>query len=105
MNNEVFKVKLLLKAYSEKDIIFSTHAEIRCIQRNISKEEVIANILNPKRLTYAIESNINKFDCYFLYSNTQCHRYILSLQKKAIIVTVVKINRRWQRIIEKRLRK
>ena len=44
-----FKEYLLkkLKSYSIKDIIISSHAEIRMIQRQISAEEVIDNIINP----------------------------------------------------------
>jgi len=77
------------------------------IQRQIDKEEVIENIINPKRLMYAIrdESKQDKYDCFFSYTKTICHRYVLIIKKNIIVVTVVKINRRWQKIAEKKLKR
>lgn len=109
MKNFKSLVVEMLKSYSEKDIILSAHAEIRLFQRQINKEEVINNILNPKRLEYALKEDAKnafeeKFDCYFQYSKTQCHRYVLLFTEKVVVVTVVKINRRWQKIVEAKLR-
>jgi hypothetical protein len=106
-----YKDYLLLKlsTFSKEDIIITTHAEIRMFQRQINKEEVINNILIPKRLKYALKENAEheieeKFDCYFEYSKTQCHRYVLVIKYNIIVVTIIKINRRWQRIVEQKLR-
>jgi hypothetical protein len=98
-----------LKLYSEEDIVFSDHALIRMVQRQIDKSEVIENILNPVRLEFAVReksasSSEEKFDCYFGYSKSRCHRYVLVLKKNVVVVTVIKINRRWQRIVEAKLR-
>ena len=100
--------KLIL--YSKDDNQFSNHAEIRMLQRQINKEEVINNIINPKRLEYAIKeesirSNEARFDCYFGYSKTQCHRYVLIVKHDVVVVTVIKINRRWQKIVESKLKR
>lgn len=108
INNKEYLIKKL-KKYTKKDIKISPRAEIRMIQRQIKKEEVIDNIINPKRLEYAIrqkcQEHEEKFDCYFGYSKTQCHRYILVIKYEIIVVTVIKINRRWQKITEQKLKK
>ncbi|MCD6476725.1 MAG: hypothetical protein J7K26_00975 [Candidatus Aenigmarchaeota archaeon] len=62
--------------------------------------------MNPVRLTFsrkqvAHKRNEEKFDCYFIYSNRQCHRYIIIFSRDLIICTVIKINRRWQRRVDK----
>ncbi|MBI2151993.1 DUF4258 domain-containing protein [Candidatus Woesearchaeota archaeon] len=97
-----------LKQFKKEDIIISTHALIRLKQRQISEAEIIENIINPRRLQYAVKQKANnlaeeKFDCYFGYSKTQCHRYIIIIKNKIIVVTVIKINKRWQRIVEKKI--
>jgi hypothetical protein len=107
-NYKIYLIKKL-KLYSVRDIKITSHAEIRMIQRQINKEEVLNNIINPKRLEYAIKEdsqklNEEKFDCYFGYSKTQCHRYVLVIKCNVIVVTIIKINRRWQRIVEKKLK-
>ncbi len=104
MNIEELKNKL--KNYEKKDIIITPHAEIQAYMREIELNEVKNNIINPRKLVYANEqeakkSNEKKYDCYFAYSKNLCHRYILTLNRKVIIVTIIKINRDWQRIINK----
>lgn len=79
---------------------------LQAVFRGIDIDEVRENIINPKRLQFAIEQKSgkkgeHKYDCYFGYSKTQCHRYILRVNRKCIVCTVIKINRRWQRIAEK----
>ena len=96
----------LLSTYDGKDIIITKHAEYQAIFRSISIKEILDNIINPKRLSFAGKQESNKegeekYDCYFGYSKTQCHRYILVLNSKCIVCTVVKINRRWQHMAEK----
>tara|TARA_B100000315_G_scaffold230260_1_gene240519 strand:- start:160 stop:507 length:348 start_codon:yes stop_codon:yes gene_type:complete len=98
-----------LKKFDKKDIIFTDHSLIRIRQRQLDKDEIIENIINPRRLSYAIREKSaskaeEKFDCYFGYSKTLCHRYVMVIKDNVIIVTVVKINRRWQRIAEKKLK-
>jgi len=101
-------VVLRLKSYRRENIIFTDHVLIRLAQRQLNEEEIIANILNPLRLEYAIREeperiDEEKFDCYFGYSNNLCHRYVLALKDDIIVVTAIKINRRWQIIAEKKL--
>lgn len=99
-------VKNKLSTYNKKDIILTKHAQIQAITRGIEKKEIIDNIINPKRLYFAKKQPSNskteeKYDCYFSYSKTQCQRYILVLKKKCIVCTIIKINRRWQKQVEK----
>ena len=99
MEVEEFKEKL--SRYSEKDIVFTTHAELRAMLRNIDLEEIKQNILNPEKLVGVVQDeNKSKYGCYFAYSKIYCHKYILSLSNKVIIVTVININRDWQRMLK-----
>jgi len=104
MNLENFKRKL--SKYEKKDIIFTSHAEIRALGRGIDLEEVKENIIIPKRLVYIQEQSSNKlneekYECYFSYSKTYCHKYVLTLNGKVIIITIININRDWQKAIKK----
>ena len=94
-----------MKGFSREQIRFSPHAKIRMGQRQISESQIVENILKPKRLEYAYKQEINgetRYDCYFVYSNTTCHKYVLVFVSNIVVVTVVKIGRRWQKIIEKK---
>ena len=96
-----------LRAYSRKEIIITPHAKKQAIFRGIPFDEVYENILNPQRLVFATKEGgkyrgEEKFGCYFGYSNTQCQFYALALDGKCVVVTVIKINRRWQHKIEKK---
>lgn len=98
-----------LSRYRKEDIILTDHALKQAIFRGIDIDEIKENIINPKRLYYARQqkaefSGEEKYDCYFGYSKTQCHRYILIINARCIICTVIKINRRWQHLIEKHSR-
>lgn len=95
-----------LKKYKKSDIIITDHAEEQAIFRGIDLEEIKENIINPFRLAFAGKQEAKKegeekYDCYFGYSKTQCHRYILVINNRCIVCTVIKINRRWQYIFEK----
>ena len=102
MDIESFKQRL--KSYKKEDIIFTSHAEIQALMRQIDLEEVKENIINPKNLVYVEEepknSKSEKYGCYFAYEEYHCHKYVLTLNRKVIIVTIININRNWQKIIE-----
>ena len=104
--NHAELLKKKLKKYRKEDIIITNHAEEQAIFRSISLDEVRENIINPTKLQYAQKEKAEKrgeekYDCYFGYSKTQCHRYILAISKRCIVCTVIKINRRWQHVFEK----
>ena len=99
MDLERFKEKLA--RYNEKDIVFTSHAEIRALFRNMDLDEIRYNILNPEKLAKVIgDEDGEKYECYFAYSKTYCHKYVLALNRKVIIVTVININRDWQRTLK-----
>jgi hypothetical protein len=98
------ELKERFKRYKKEDIIITEHAELQAFVREIDLEEVKENITNPERLVYAKEQdtkkqNEEKYDCYFSYSKHLYHRYILTINRKVIIVTIIKINRDWQKAI------
>ena len=95
------------KRYDKREIIITAHAKVQVEYRGISTDEIIENILDPKRLYYAGKQESSnryeeKYDCYFGYSKTQCQRYVLVINRHCIVCTVIKVNRRWQREVEKR---
>ena len=109
---DVSSVKEELKRYSEKQIVFNEpHVTERCLLREITKEEVIQNLLNPDKLVYAGEQvskfpTEKKYDLYFVLSNTRAYRFPVVLKEKSLyVITVIKINRRWQGIVSKYERK
>ena len=98
------KLKEKLRVYRKEDIIITKHAELQAFTRNIDLDEIKENIINPIRLVYAKKQEAQKkdeekYDCYFAYSKHIYHRYILVLNRKLIIVTIIKINRDWQKAI------
>ena len=101
---ELNELKEKLRGYDNKDIIFTSHAEIRALHRGIDLDEVRGNILNPEKLVSFIEkdlenSDVKKYECYFAYSKNYCHKYVFTLNSKVIIVTIISINRDWQRML------
>ncbi len=100
------KLKEKLEKYSKEDIIITNHAEEQAIFRNLDLDEVKENIVNPQRLVFAEEQNAQnpkeeKYNCYFSYSNSLCHRYVLTVNSKCVVCTLIKIKRRWQKMVEK----
>lgn len=98
------ELKEKLSKHRKSEIIFTDHAELQAIVRDINLEEVKENIINPARLVYfkeqkAEKENEEKYDCYFAYSKHLYHRYVLTTNGKVIIVTIIKINRDWQKAI------
>jgi len=98
------QLKEKFRKYKKEDIIITKHAELQAFVREIDIEEVKNNIINPEKLVYAekqdsIKQDEEKYDCYFAYSKHLCHRYILTINRKIIIVTIIKINRDWQKAI------
>lgn len=105
MNHRDVLAKKLPK-YAKEDIIITAHAQRQALFRSVDLEEVKQNILYPKRLYFARKQKAGnpkeeKYDCYFGYSKTRCHRYVLVIDGNCVVCTVIKINRRWQYVVEK----
>jgi hypothetical protein len=105
MNIDDFKKKLA--SYSPENIHISAHASLRAEMRGISHKEILSNISNPVRLkAFSLESaSESKYNCWFEYSNTLGHRYVIVLNGIALVVTVIKIRRRWQKRVESHVKK
>lgn len=107
MNYKDYLIRHLKKFKRVEDIEIDQHAELRAKKRNIDLYEVKYNLLNPsKRLSFANileqeKDNLEKFKCYFGYSKTQCHIYIIKINGKLIVKTMIKLNKRWQKRAEK----
>ncbi|RME77735.1 hypothetical protein D6774_03495 [Candidatus Woesearchaeota archaeon] len=89
-------IKRRLATFTEQEIILTTHAQAQAMFRGGLIREVKENIINPRSLSYAIRQEARKageekYDCYFGYSKTQCHRYILVLTEKCVVCTIIKI--------------
>lgn len=103
-SEELEKLKEKLRSYDEKDIIITSHAEKQAFVREVKMEDVKRDIKNPERLVFARQQEAKnlgeeKYDCYFAYSRHLYNRYVLTINGKLIIVTIIKINRDWQRAI------
>ncbi|MFH0869132.1 MAG: hypothetical protein V1839_02815 [archaeon] len=95
-----------LKRYKKEDIVFTYHAQIQATFRQIDLNEVTDNLANPKRLVLAVKGEsaregTEKFDCLFDYGKNKAHRYIITINAKLIVVTVININRKWQHRVDK----
>lgn len=98
-----------LASFSRQDIFFSDHALIRLRQRQITKDEVISNLLNPSSLIFAGKQqadkpNEEKYNCFFKCSANRFHRYAIVIKNNVLVVTVIKLNLRWQKTAEKKLK-
>ena len=101
---ELDKFKEILSNYKKSDIIITQHADLQAFVRGVDLEEVKENIIHPTKLVYikkqeAKYNGEDKYDCYFAYSKHLYHRYALTINGKIIIVTIIKINRDWQKAI------
>lgn len=101
---DLAELKEKLSKYKKSDIIVTEHAELQAFVRGVDIEEVKENIINPTKLVYVRKQDAKyngeeKYDCYFAYSKHIYHRYALAFNGKIIIVTIIKINRDWQKAI------
>mgnify|MGYP001606296001 CR=1 FL=1 len=57
-------------------------------------------------LPFELKTGEKKYDLYFVFSNTRAYRFPVVLKEKSLyVITVIKINRRWQGIVSKYERK
>ena len=106
-NYSNYLAKKLVK-FTKKEIIISEHALIRIEQRQLDINEIKENITNPIRLKYAFKQQSKhhdeeKFNCYFDYSKNLCHRYSIIVKDRVIVVTAIKINRKWRHKVYKKI--
>jgi len=104
MNLEEFKDKL--RKYKNSDILITDHADMQAFSRRIDINEVKNNILHPDKLVYFNKQEFgnakdDRYECFFEYSKNMYHKYVVILNGKIIIVTIIAVNRGWQGAIKK----
>lgn len=100
------ELKNKLSSYALDNILISKHALLRAGLRNFDILDIKKTINNPFNLYYFEEqkanfSNEKKFNCYFRHSKKYCHRFIIIINGKCIICTVIKINIKVQKGVDK----
>ncbi len=99
------EVAALLKKFKKEDILFDDHARMQSAIRGIDRGEVTLNLLNPSKLFFAREqeareANERKFDCYFIISKRWAHRYVIVINGKLLVITVIKVRKKWQKKVD-----
>ncbi|MFH1588818.1 MAG: DUF4258 domain-containing protein [Candidatus Diapherotrites archaeon] len=90
------------------EIVFTKHAELRLVQRQISKEMVISDLRNPKSLKLAEKQppdvNEEKFKLWFIPFKRTAFIYVIIInhfRRKLFVKTVIKQKLIWQKKAEK----
>lgn len=91
-----------LQKYKINDIIFTKkEVEEQLAIRRLTKEEIIRNLSNPKKLVFAEKQEREfkgkrdvRYNCYFLFSKSRAHRYVLSFNDKLKVITAIPLGRK-----------
>ncbi|MBI4177486.1 MAG: hypothetical protein HY516_03905 [Candidatus Aenigmarchaeota archaeon] len=104
---DLSELKNLLKGYKRPDVEFGSHSDIRIAERELEKEEVIRNLLNPENLIDfeeqpARREGERKFKLIFDKSNTSSLiiMAVLTPDHKIKVPTVINRMRKWHKIIK-----
>ena len=100
MNLEDIKAKL--RNYTEEQVVLNDHSLIKCFQREITKDMILDNLLNPERLIDMIEqepkyAGERKFKLVFELSRNKNLVLVVATNKKLNIVTAIIRYRKWVR--------
>jgi hypothetical protein len=107
MNGNGFAEKL--KNAQCFEIIFTKHAELRLVQRQIRKEDAVNDLRNPKslKLIEKLQCERNddeKYKLWFVPSKRVARVYVIVIntsQQRIIVKTVIKQRLDWQKKVEK----
>lgn len=107
---DIEEIKKKLKSYTEEQIILKEHTMIRCIQREITKEMIVKQLLNPENLIDIIEQEAKylvekKYKLVFELSRNKSFIIVVTINKIINIVTVLIRYRKWVRRLELRKRR
>ncbi len=105
MDEQVY-VRMRLKCLTKEDISITHHAKERALSRGITPDTIKDNLLYPERLSFAGRQEAErlgeeKFDCFFAYGLTKCHRYVIVLHTTCEVCTVISITRQWKEMIRR----
>lgn len=106
MNGSDFCEKLKgLRGYA---LIFTRHAELRLVQRQINRETIISDIRNPVSLKLVeklqSEKGEEKYKLWFIPYSRTAFVYVIVInpfQERIIVKTVIKQKLGWQKKVEK----
>lgn len=91
-----------LKKYKAEDIVFPKKGfDDQLAIRNITKEEITNNLISPKMFVFA-EKQEREFqgrketrhNCYFLFSKSKSHRYVIKFNDKLKVITAIPLGRK-----------
>lgn len=109
MSFEGFAKKL--KALQHYDIIFTRHARLRLIQRQIKKKLVITHLRNPTYLILVEKRETKKEDekykLWFVPSKRIAYIYIIVINhtlRRIIVKTAIKQRLMWQKRVERHVK-
>jgi len=109
MNGESLIEKL--KKFSSYEIVFTKHAELRLVQRQIEKETVVDHIRKPDSLKLAERlydrKEEEKYKLWFLPHKRIAYIYVMVInhyQQRIIVKTVIKQKLMWQKKVERHVK-
>ncbi len=104
----------LLKKHRPEDIVETDHAAFSRQRRGIKKMRIVADLFDPGSLRFVKEEpftevhlrtqgsqNYRKFLCFYSKNREIAHKYVICLNEKIYIITVLPISKRWQRHVNK----
>ncbi len=106
-SEQIEQIKKRLSKYSRREVIFSEHAQEQIILRNGDLQEVVKNLIDPRKLVdFSIEEGTKgdkKYNLIFQISNTR-HLKIPVIfdpkkrkSKSLYILTYIDRPRRWHK--------
>ena len=106
MNKEDFARKLAEIGYY--GISFTSHAELRLLQRQIDKKTIIGHLRNPESLKVVerlhSESSGEKYKLWFIPHRRIAYIYVVIInnsKQRIVVVTAIKQKLRWQKRVNR----
>ncbi|MBN2127085.1 MAG: hypothetical protein JW703_01690 [Candidatus Diapherotrites archaeon] len=90
------------------EIVFTNHAELRIIQRQLEKQKIISDLKNPVSLKLIEKQECvefeEKYKLWFIPFKRTAYIYVIVInyvKKKIFVKTVIKQRLIWQKKVEK----
>lgn len=101
----VHDMRARIDAIDAKDIVFSTHFEIRALQRGLDLSEAKQVLKDTEHLVFVKEQPKRRFALYYDASRKRTHKFIISFKKPGIIVITYMLKyQRWQNFMREHSR-
>ena len=105
-SNEVIA---LIEDFKDRGFEWGKDLKLLCFQSNLSKTEMIQEILNHKNLYFTQKQDHDeeiRYTLYFVYNKSRCRFYVITFRSKIRVITVHVIGRRTlRRYFKKRFKK